>query len=56
MLKLTKYLPLFADVDFKALVAMDEATLKSVGLTLFGPRRKIFFATQQWKENNPTSS
>eukprot|EP00035_Acanthoeca_spectabilis_P036109 m.37801 g.37801 ORF g.37801 m.37801 type:complete len:349 (-) comp7739_c0_seq2:1713-2759(-) len=51
-LKLTKYLPLFEGIDFKTLVAMDEAKLKSLGLTLFGPRRKVFFATQQWKESN----
>jgi len=56
-LKLSKYLPLFEEkgIDFKTFIAMDEAKLKAIGLTLFGPRRKIYFATQQWQDKNPSA-
>eukprot|EP00040_Diaphanoeca_grandis_P043713 m.10049 g.10049 ORF g.10049 m.10049 type:complete len:345 (-) comp8087_c0_seq1:281-1315(-) len=53
-LNLTKYISLFtnANISFEALVDMDEAQLRVLGLTLFGPRRKIFSAVQRWKEEH----
>ena len=29
-----------------------QAKLKSIGLSLFGPRRKIYFAAQRWQEEH----
>eukprot|EP00041_Stephanoeca_diplocostata_P008810 m.131944 g.131944 ORF g.131944 m.131944 type:complete len:333 (-) comp17488_c0_seq1:219-1217(-) len=51
-LNLKKYLPLFANVSFEELLEMDEPKLKAVGLSLFGPRRKIYYATQRWKDEH----
>ena len=51
-LGLEKYLSLFQDqeIDFNALVTMDENDLKAIGLKLFGPRRKISSAIKRWHE------
>jgi len=51
-LGLEKYLSLFQDqeIDFNALVTMDENDLKAIGLKLFGPRRKISSAIKRWQE------
>jgi len=53
-LNLAKYIPLFQkeNLSFEAVVEMNEAQLRALGLTLFGPRRKIFSAAQRWKEEN----
>lgn len=52
VLGLTKYLPLFEkeEVDFETLVTMTETDLKGIGLSLFGPRRKISSAIKCWQE------
>ena len=57
-LKLTQYLPTFEkqDVDFNTLLNFTENDLKEVGITLFGPRRKISTALSRWKENSHTST
>lgn len=54
-LKLTKYLPNFKCKDLPTLAAMNEAQLKDAGLALFGPRRKLFVAAQQWKDEHPAA-
>ena len=36
------------DIDYPTLLTMNEADLKSIGLTAFGPRRKIFAAIQSF--------
>lgn len=57
-LKLTQYLSTLEnqDVDFNTLLNFSENDLKEVGITLFGPRRKISTALSRWKENNHTST
>eukprot|EP00911_Craspedida_sp_UC1_P002922 UC1_evm4s2133 len=51
-LGLQKYLSVFQreEVDFPTLVTMNENDLKAIGLTLFGPRRKIAQAVKRWHE------
>lgn len=51
-LKLTKYLPDFEKnkIDFSTLLTFTDKDLKDIGITLFGPRRKIFTALSHWKE------
>lgn len=53
-LKLTKYIPIFEeqDVDFGTLLTLTDSDLKEVGISLFGPRRKILTALSRWKEEN----
>lgn len=53
-LKLTKYIPTFEeqDVDFSTLLTLTDSDLKEVGISLFGPRRKILTALSRWKEEN----
>lgn len=53
-LNLQKYSALFKKkgITFTMVLDMDEANLKSIGLSLFGPRRKIYFAAQRWKEEH----
>lgn len=50
-LGLSKYLSLFVkeEIDFETLRTMSDQDLKTVGLTLFGPRRKILAALEQWR-------
>ena len=38
------------EIDFVTLTSMTDADLKSIGLTLFGPRRKIVNAVARWKQ------
>eukprot|EP00042_Codosiga_hollandica_P046261 m.484585 g.484585 ORF g.484585 m.484585 type:complete len:130 (-) comp57202_c0_seq21:637-1026(-) len=49
LLELTKYAHHFRreDIDFETLLTMDENDLKSIGIDLFGPRRKISSAIKQ---------
>lgn len=56
-LGLQKYLELFRkeEVDFPTLITMTEADLKAIGLTLFGPRRKIASAIKRWHEQHAGS-
>lgn len=51
-LNLQKYIALFQKqkISFEMVLEMDEAQLKAIGLSLFGPRRKIYFAAQRLKE------
>ena len=53
-LNLTKYLSIFEeqDVDFNTLLTLTDSDLKEVGITLFGPRRKISTAISRWKEEH----
>ena len=53
-LKLTKYIPTFEeqDVDFSTLLTLTDSDLKEVGISLFGPRRKILTALSRWKKEN----
>ena len=53
-LNLTKYLSIFEeqDVDFSTLLTLTDNDLKEVGITLFGPRRKISTAISRWKEEH----
>lgn len=53
-LGLSKYVPLFeaAGVTFAKLREMNEADLRELGLTLFGPRRKISAALRQLSEGS----
>jgi hypothetical protein len=50
-LGLLKYLALFQkeEVDFETLITMTDSDLRSIGLTLFGPRRKIMMALEPWQ-------
>lgn len=54
-LKLTKYLSIFEEqeVDFETLLTLSDADLKEIGISLFGPRRKVITAITKWKENPP---
>jgi hypothetical protein len=54
-LKLTKYLSILEEqeVDFETLLTLTDADLKEIGISLFGPRRKIVTAITNWKENPP---
>ncbi len=36
------------DIDFETMLTMNEADLKSIGIDLFGPRRKIATAIAQY--------
>lgn len=56
-LKLTKYISLFdeQDVDFDTLLTLKESDLKEIGISLFGPRRKILTALSRWKEEHEGS-
>lgn len=56
-LKLTKYISMFEeqDVDFDTLLTLTESDLKEIGISLFGPRRKILTALSRWKEENDRS-
>jgi hypothetical protein len=56
VLALHRYLPLFERMTLHDVVAMDEAQLKAAGLTLFGPRRKVSYAAQLWRERMSSSS
>ena len=53
VLSLEKYFAVFeeAGVDFDQLVSMTETDLRQIGITLFGPRRKISAAIAQWRDN-----
>ena len=57
-LKLTKYLSIFEeqDVDFSTLLTLTDNDLKEVGISLFGPRRKIITALSRWKEEHSQSN
>ncbi|KAJ7371177.1 Ankyrin repeat and SAM domain-containing protein 3 [Desmophyllum pertusum] len=57
-LKLTKYISTFndQDVDFGTLLTLNDGDLKEVGISLFGPRRKILSALSRWKEENDHSN
>lgn len=57
-LKLTKYLSVFEEnnVDFSTLLTFTENDLKEVGITVFGPRRKIFTALSNWKKEKSKPS
>eukprot|EP00045_Choanoeca_perplexa_P004189 m.36046 g.36046 ORF g.36046 m.36046 type:complete len:71 (-) comp12442_c0_seq1:58-270(-) len=50
-LGLLKYLSLFQkeEVDFQTLTTMTDDDLRSIGLTLFGPRRKILLALEPFQ-------
>lgn len=53
-LNLTKYISTFEDqdVDFITLLTLTDSDLREVGISLFGPRRKILTAISDWKEEN----
>ena len=48
--------PVGQEVDFETLVTMTEDDLKSIGLHLFGPRRKIATAIRKWHQANAARS
>ncbi|XP_032234371.2 ankyrin repeat and SAM domain-containing protein 3 [Nematostella vectensis] len=54
-LKLAKYIPIFEEqeIDFETLLTLTDADLKEIGVTLFGPRRKIVVGIGNWKDQNP---
>lgn len=57
-LKLGKYISMFEEqeVDFGTLLTLTDSDLKEIGISLFGPRRKILTALSRWKEGNDHSN
>uniref|UniRef100_H2ZWM3 Ankyrin repeat and sterile alpha motif domain containing 3 n=1 Tax=Latimeria chalumnae TaxID=7897 RepID=H2ZWM3_LATCH len=49
----TKYLPVLEeqDVDLRIFLTLTESDLKEVGITLFGPKRKMTSAIARWHSN-----
>ena len=50
---MTKYLEIFEreEIDFTTLLTMGDSDLKSIGITLFGPRRKIMAGLKRYQEH-----
>ncbi|XP_053132637.1 ankyrin repeat and SAM domain-containing protein 3 isoform X2 [Hemicordylus capensis] len=48
-----KYLPVFEeqDVDLRIFLTLTESDLKEIGITLFGPKRKMTSAIARWHSN-----
>jgi len=55
VLDLSKYLNTFQEkkVDLEKLLTLNADGLKEVGITLFGPRKKILNAIERWHQNVP---
>uniref|UniRef100_V9KEN1 Ankyrin repeat and SAM domain-containing protein 3 n=1 Tax=Callorhinchus milii TaxID=7868 RepID=V9KEN1_CALMI len=53
-----KYLSVFEeqDVDLRVFLTLTEADLREVGITLFGPKRKMAAAIARWHSNAPALS
>ncbi|XP_015230611.1 PREDICTED: ankyrin repeat and SAM domain-containing protein 3 isoform X3 [Cyprinodon variegatus] len=54
----SKYLPLLAkeDVDLRIFLTLTENDLKEIGITLFGPKRKMTSAIARWHSSAPPPS